>query len=338
MSFAAPRLARTSRAVALCLALSASAASAAETATVLAQAIPFAGPTSPSPLPQGGAFVPRALIDPGAGQPAHGGVDPHAVLPQPPPGKASIGMSARFGEGGDTIPRGLVWRVFADKPEASGAYPLVAEAVEPAPVFFLSPGGYVVHVAYGLASAAHRIVVGANSTREQIVVAAGGLKLQSDVNDLPIPAQKVAFDVYEGSFLQGKSSSRPYFRGANSGDLLMLPAGSYHVVSTYGEGNAVIQVDVAVQAGKLTDATIHHRAAQISFRLVNAPGAEGLPDTQWTVLTPGGDTIKESIGAFPVFVLTEGDYVAIARHDGKMFTKEFAVEVGKDRAVEIGVQ
>ena len=103
-------------------------------------ALPFAGTQAPG---NSAVRLPQLLA------PSTGGLrpvapdasDPHTILPQPPPGKAAIGMSARFGEGEAFVPRGLVWRVFADRPEASGAYPLVAEAAEPAPVFFLSPGG-----------------------------------------------------------------------------------------------------------------------------------------------------------------------------------------------------
>ncbi|WP_246669012.1 hypothetical protein [Ancylobacter sp. TS-1] len=290
------------------------------------QALPFVG----TPPATGPAAGPRPTTG------AAGAItDPHSILPQPPAGKVAIGMSARFGDNEPFIPRGLVWRVFADRPEASGAYPLVAEAADPAPVFFLSPGGYVVHVSYGLASVARRIVVGDESRREQLVVPAGGVTLHSDVNDRPIPTQKVTYDIFEGSFLQGRASTRPYFRGASSGDTIILPAGDYYVVSTYGEGNAVIQADVAVAPGKVTDATLHHRAGEVTMRLVRVAGGEALPETQWSILTPGGDGIKESINSLPVFVLAEGEYTAVARYEGKTYTKEFAVEAGKDGPVEV---
>lgn len=297
----------------------------------LAQAMPFVGTTPPA----GAVAKPQPLgtTAPGAAKPPAG--DPHTILPQPPVGKAAIGMSARFGEKEPLVPRGLVWRVFADHPEASGAYPLVAEAAEPAPVFFLSPGGYVVHVSYGLASVARRIVVGEESRREQVIIPAGGVRLQADVLDKPIAAQKVEFDIFEGSFLQGRASSRPFFRGANPGDLIVLPAGDYYVVSTYGEGNAVIQADLQVAPGKVTEATLHHRAAEMTFRLVSAAGGDALPETQWSVLSPGGDAIKESINAQPTFALAEGEYTAVARQDGKTYTKDFIVEAGKNGPVEV---
>jgi hypothetical protein len=106
-------------------------------------------------------------------------------------------------------------------------------------------------------------------------------------------------------------------------------------VSNYGDGNAVMRYDVRVQAGKLTDTRITHRAAAITFKLVNERGGEAIANTAWSVLTPGGDVIKESIGAFPTVVLAEGEYVAIARNEGKLFNREFKVETGVDREIEL---
>ncbi|WP_454916984.1 hypothetical protein [Xanthobacter sediminis] len=310
-----------------------------------AQSLQFLGP--PATLPQAGPFAAppqgggtRApVLAPGAGTPPPAGArEPHAVLPTAPAGKAALGVYARFGEEGAPVPRGLVWRVFADQPESTGAFPLVAESAEAAPVFFLSPGGYIVHVSYGLANTAERVVVGSVSRRESFTLPAGGLRLQADVENHAIPAQKLTFDIFEGSFLQGRTSSQPYYRGAGAGEVVLLPEGTYHVVSTYGDANAVVRADVNVVPGKLTDATMHHRAAQVMLKLVTGKGGEAQPDTQWTVITPGGDTIKESIGAFPVFVLSEGDYTAIGRHDGKNYSRDFKVEAGKDQELEVMMQ
>ena len=53
------------------------------------------------------------------------------------------------------------------------------------------------------------------------------------------------------------------------------------------------------------------------------------------MLTPGGDVIREAIGAFPSVTLAEGDYVLIARHEGEVYTREFKVESGLDRDIEV---
>ena len=124
-------------------------------------------------------------------------------------------------------------------------------------------------------------------------------------------------------------------RNAIPGDIVLLPAGVYYIESTYGEGNAVIQADVRIEPGRLTDATAHHRAAQITLKLVGVAGGEAIANTQWSVLTPGGDSIKESSGAFPSVVLAEGEYVAVARHDGRTYQRNFRVDSGRDREIEV---
>ena len=61
--------------------------------------------------------------------------------------------------------------------------------------------------------------------------------------------------------------------------------------------------------------------------MVTSPGINAL--------TPGGDVIREMIGAFPSLVLAEGEYVAIARHEGKTYQGTFRVQSTKDSDVEI---
>jgi hypothetical protein len=107
------------------------------------------------------------------------------------------------------------------------------------------------------------------------------------------------------------------------------------VQSTFGDGNSTITADVRIEAGRLTDATVHHRAAQVTLRLVGSAGGEALANTSWSVLTPGGDSIKEFIGAFPSIVLADGEYVAVARHDGRTYQHIFKVVSGRDGDVEV---
>ena len=62
---------------------------------------------------------------------------------------------------------------------------------------------------------------------------------------------------------------------------------------------------------------------------------EALANTSFSVLTPGGDVIRELIGAFPSLVLAEGEYVAIARHEDRTYQATFKVQSGQDRDVEV---
>ena len=65
------------------------------------------------------------------------------------------------------------------------------------------------------------------------------------------------------------------------------------MVSTYGESNAIQRADLKVENGKVTEATLSHRAATVTLKLVAAAGAEAFAGTAFSVLTPGGDTIRE---------------------------------------------
>src|SRR5689334_10278195 len=100
--------------------------------------------------------------------------------------------------------------------------------------------------------------------------------------------------------------------------IISLPEGRYFVESIYGASNAVVSAEIAIKAGQLTEALFHHNAATLTLKLVNQPGGEALADTAWSVLTPGGDVIRESIGAFPSMILAEGNYTVVARHDGRV--------------------
>ena len=99
--------------------------------------------------------------------------------------------------------------------------------------------------------------------------------------------------------------------------------------------NSVVNADLRVQAGKLTDATLRHRAAVMTLKLVGGSGGEALANTAFTILTPGGDVIREMIGAFPSLVLAEGEYVAIARHNNRTYQATFKVDSTVDRDVEV---
>ena len=82
-------------------------------------------------------------------------------------------------------------------------------------------------------------------------------------------------------------------------------------------------LDVAVNPGKLTEATIRHKGAEVTLKLVEEEGGEALANTQWTVLTPAGDVLHNSVGAFPSIILAEGSYTVYARHGETNYTRDF---------------
>jgi hypothetical protein len=158
--------------------------------------------------------------------------------------------------------------------------------------------------------------------------------MEGRVGDVRIPPSQISFDIYKGSQFE-PGDKQPLAHAVMTGDVVMVPEGTYHIVSNYGDSNSVVRSDIRVQAGKLTDVTVTHRAAVITLKLVSEYGGEALANTAWSVLTKGGDAVKESIGAFPKVILAEGDYVAIARNDGRTYERGFKVITGVDGEVEV---
>jgi hypothetical protein len=295
--------------------------------------VPAIGQTRPNAIGQ----------TPTVGGPVSGQVPAAAAaMPMGPPlpgvGGASavtLSLAARYGrDAAGQITNGLLWRVFPTRPDASGNFRVVKEDRSASPVMALPPGDYVVHVSYGLASAAKAVRL-KEAVREVLDIPAGGIKLEGRVGDIKIPTGQISFDIYKGSQFDAGEKA-PLVQGVGTGDVVVVvPEGAYHIVSNYGDTNAVVRSDIRVQAGKLTDVIVNHRAALITLKLVSELGGDPIANTNWSIITPGGDVIKESTGAFPRIVLAEGDYRAIARNDGRTYERDFKVITGVDGEVEV---
>jgi len=240
------------------------------------------------------------------------------------------------------VRQGVQWRVFEEAPGPDGSHKLVAQSSDAMPTLPLPDGNFIVHAALGLAGATKRITINGTLLSETLVLNAGGLKITGHLGDTPVNPAKLSISIYVPERVNPEA--KLVAANAKSGDTIGLPEGNYHVVSTLldtanngsaSPTNSVISADLRVQAGKLTDATLRHRAASMTLKLVNALGGEALANTAFTVLTPGGDVIREMIGAFPSATLAEGEYVAIARHNGKTYQTTFKVESSLDRDVEV---
>lgn len=289
-------------------------------------------PIPPAPIPSVLAPVPGV---PTSLTPPQGPAAVVAPVVPPQSNHVALSLSARYNRDiAQPINGGIVWRVYPAKPSVTGVFRTLREDRSPFPTLMLPPGDYIVHASFGLASAAKTVHLRIEPVREVFELPAGGIRIEGRVGDVPIPAGQISFDIFSGSQFD-PGDKTPVAQGVMTGDIVVVPEGTYHIVSNYGDSNAVVRSDIRVQVGKLTDITVSHRAAVITLKLVGEPGGEALANTNWTVLTPGGDVIKESIGAFPRVVLAEGDYRAIARNEGKTFEREFQVTTGVDGEIEL---
>jgi hypothetical protein len=297
---------------------------------------PSSGATSTPSLPP--VLTQPTLAQPTLNQPSLNPPPAAVVSPAGPPGaapgQAVLALSARYGKDMPAVNGGLVWRVFADHPDETGSFKMIREDRGATPNIVLPPGNYVVHVALGLVSAVRTVSLKAETDRELFLLPAGGLRMEGRVGSSKIPTNQISFAIYKGSqFEIGERA--PLVPTVAAGDVVLLQEGTYYIVSNYGDANSVVRSDIRVTAGKLTDVTVTHRAAVITLKLVTDKGGEALANTAWSVITPGGDVIKESIGAFPKVVLSEGEYRAIAKNEGKVYERPFNVVNGVDGEVEV---
>lgn len=246
---------------------------------------------------------------------------------------SQLDLRARLNQDGPDISSGIVWRVFAPETGEDGQLALIASSKGGSTVFNLPDGSYLVHAAYGRAGATKRITLSNNIRHEVMTLDAGGMKLSAVLPDNgKIKSDLVRFSIYSDEDNNDRSLIVP---DVKPDTIIRLNSGTYHVVSNYGTANAIIRADIRVEAGKLTEATVQHRAAEVVLKLVAKKGGEALADTSWSVLNASGDVVRESAGAYSSMVLIEGDYVAVAKNKDRIYQRDFKVTSGNNEEVEV---
>jgi len=258
------------------------------------------------------------------------------VAPKPSDGLGQISATAHLTEHSPAITQGLVWRVFRDKAGAGGKARLVSTHRDANPTLRLEPGHYRVNVAFGRANLTRKITVAREQLgKERFVLNAGGLRvIPVLLNGEAISENLVSFDV-ESDERDEHGQRTKVVTGVRAGVVLRLNAGIYSVVSRYGEDNAIARADISVEAGKLSEVTLNHAAAKVSFKLVTRRGGDAIADTQWSLATGQGEALKESSGALPTHILAPGSYVVRAKHAGRQYRRDFAVKAGDNTLVEV---
>jgi hypothetical protein len=288
------------------------------------------GPPAQTDMPKLAAIPPKESAAPARtpAAPAATGAGQSAPVP--------VTFKALLTEAGPQVKTGLIWRVFTPQPGSNGARKLVSTHREAMPTAALVPGEYLVNAAYGLSNLTKKIKVeSGRSLEETFVLNTGGLKLAAVLaTGETLPASSVHFDVLSDEEDQFGNRHK-ILDDAKPGVVVRLNAGAYHLVSTYGDANATVRADVTVEPGKITEATVKHAAAPVTFKLVQSPGGEALADTKWSILTTTGDVVKENTGALPTYILAIGDYAVVANHNGASYTSKFSVAAGQAKQIEV---
>ncbi|MEP3233985.1 MAG: hypothetical protein ABJO30_14265 [Hyphomicrobiales bacterium] len=246
---------------------------------------------------------------------------------------ATLNLSATIAGSDEALEKGMTWRIYSEVPGANGKLPLLGTYSGGKANFRVKAGYYLVHGAFGYAGRTKRVKVLPPTTSSAFEIKAGGLRLNAAFSEGDIiPSKYLRFEVarHEGSGL------RTVANDLEANELVQLSEGNYHVTSHFGDINSQATAEVRIKTGKLTELTLYQRGAEISLKLVSEAGGEALANTSWTVLTPGGDPVANTIpSSFPKLVLAAGDYIAFAQHEGKNHSKQFSIESGLHKDVEV---
>ncbi|MBX8782920.1 hypothetical protein HBA94_03995 [Ochrobactrum sp. GRS2] len=260
--------------------------------------------------------------------------DPRSLQNSPLANQNELLLEAQLTADGPALSQGLVWRVFSPEPDGEDKLPLIATATGGTASFSLPEGSYLVHVSFGRAGATKRITVRNASRHEKLILDAGGLKLSAKLPDgKEISDKFLRFSIYENDD-EGNERSL-IVPNIKPDTVVRLNSGTYHVVSNYGNANATIRAEIVVSAGKLTEATVEHNAAEVTLKLLRDVGGEALADTSWNIVNTNGDIVYESVSAYASLVLASGDYIAVAKNKDRLYQREFTVESGKNEDVDV---
>lgn len=309
---------------------------AAAATTAAAQTLPGSGPLELLPPGSGPTALPDGTITPFA-PPTQAPAQPAVPTSAGTASSGTLSLSARLTADGPPISTGVVWRIFAEEQAADGSRALVAERHGGAADFTLRPGGYFVYCGFGNAGTTQHVSVTAGGIKaSSVILNAGGVRLNAVTGKdrPPLSGADLSFDIYS---LEVDSHGEPksVALDVEPGSIVRLPAQTYNVVARYGDANARTAADIEVKAGKLSDITLTEKAARVTLKLVSTEGGEAIADTRWSVLTQAGDLVTSGVGAFPSFILAEGDYTVIANHEDGQFQRLVTVVSGEDTDVEV---
>lgn len=268
-----------------------------------------------------------------------GGIGTPGGAPATSKEPGTLELSAILSAGTPPLNTGMVWRIYDGRAQDDGSYKLLQNRRDARPSLTVPPGDYLINGSYGLAQITKRVTVWPGKRQEDTFnLNAGGLRLYATLAKQPLLSeQSLTFDISSEETDQS-GNRRKMISNAKPGIVVRLNSGNYRVQSTYGDGNSVVEADVAVEPGKLTEATLDHQAGKITFKLVQKQGGEALADTVWTIFTARGGLVKRSGGAFPTHILAAGNYQVKAEYNGQEYAMNFTVVAGDKKSVEVVMQ
>lgn len=252
-------------------------------------------------------------------------------------GDEGLRLRGQITSGTAPITRPIDWAAYRVEDAEADRWRKIADVSTPVASIPLPPGRYVVRAAYGAVRAAKVLVVRPGRRIDAtFILNAGGLRILPALAFMDTP-EGVAAKHWIFAAVPDENGRRRLFAQSDViGEVIRLNAGTYSLVSRFGNANAVVETDVTIRPGMLTAVEINHKVGLVTLRLSGAAQetASGGP-VKWQLVDSGGAIVFRAEGRETAQVLLPGRYRAMAEYRGKSYTSEFTVEIGEKKTVEI---
>ena len=240
------------------------------------------------------------------------------------PGNEGLELSARLSESGGLIERDISWTLR----DAQGG--VVYDQNTKLAHVALPPGDYSVEARYGSASFSQSLtLLEANRLMVSFVLEVGGIRVLPRVQGLGLTAAQTQSLVYA---LSGADKGKLITISKLPGEILRVKSGDYRIESRFATGNAVVVVDVHVNAGLMSAVEIDHAAGLARLSYVGSPDAH----VSWLVTDDHGKELPTIDGLSASVVLKPGAYTAKAKVGTELLTASFDIAAGQERDILLG--
>lgn len=276
------------------------------------------------------------IPDPRAGwdHAAINGIDPSLRLnrARSTNGKSGIKLRARMADNIPAIDKNIKWTVFKYDLVKKSLGEKVSSLDTPSPSITLPSGDYVVRLAYDHVTASNVVSVRDEEiTDATFVLNAGGLSVDAKLAFLEPPRGKQAKQWIYGKLKDKDGKPKAYARITDPKQTIRLNAGTYKLVSLFGSANSIVETEVTIKPGLLTEVEINHKSGIVSLKV---PGytSSNIPVKILDSKNKPVVTHNTKTGSY---VLAPGSYKAVINHDGKNSETPFDVKEGEAKEVVI---
>ncbi len=256
-------------------------------------------------------------------------------------GKEGIKLKAQITASTAAITREIDWRIYQIEDIKKQKWRQVGAKLTAEALFTLPTGNYVVRAVYGSVRAAKVIAVDEGKQVDAtFILNAGALRVQPALAFLDAPQGTAAKHWVFGTAKSSQGKRRLFSQSNTPDEVIRLNAGTYRLVSRYGDANALVETDITIKPGLLTEVEINHKAGIATFVSTTPANAKdpAKDTTRWELKDAAGATVVRSTGLRTSHILAPGDYEMTADVGGKTFKSSFKIAIGEAKTVEISDQ